>query len=64
MNGGQALTLALLALAGGCWWLVERLLGRLGLDGFALPLGAAALALVLTGAEWALQRLRPSGDTH
>ena len=64
MSGGQALTLAMLALAWGAWRLAGWLLDLAGLGDAALPLGAVALALALTAAEAGLKRLRPPEDSH
>jgi hypothetical protein len=64
MSRGQALTLGLLGLAGGLWWLAGWLLDKIGLADFALPLSAAALVLALTGAEAGLTRFRPRDDLH
>ncbi len=58
----QALTLALLGLAGGVWWLAGWLLDKIGLTVFALPLSVVALALALTAAEAGLKRFGPPDD--
>ena len=62
MSRGQMLTLAMLGLAGGVWWLALEVLDRLGLADAALPLCGLALILALTLAETVLQRLHPPDD--